>query len=347
VSSLISLLIVAATLSFGAAYPWGYLPLFTEAACIGVLGLIRQRGIPADARTVAAGCVLIALAIGGQLIPVPRTTLDFLSPHAADLLSRNNPTFTASTAAHPLSINPAATALALMGVAALGLYLIGLPGLLSRRDLRALPRYLILFAVPLGLIGIFGREHNNGLVYGFWRPQYGTNANGFGPFVNRNHFAGWMLMATCVATGMLCARIEVALDRVKPGLRNRVVWLATPEVNQLILVAVSIVVMTIALVWTMSRSGIVSLTCAVACFVWLLARRRGVGLTRRIVVMVALCLVPLASLAWRGVDRLASWFADTTDLLGRVAAWHDAWHVVRDFPIVGTGIDTFSDALFL
>jgi O-antigen ligase len=154
-------------------------------------------------------------------------------------------------------------------------------------------------------------------------------------------------MATCVATGMLCARVEVALDRVKPGLRNRVVWLATPEVNQLILVAVSIVVMTIALVWTMSRSGIVSLTCAVACFVWLLARRRGVGLTRRIVVMVALCLVPLASLAWRGVDRLASWFADTTDLLGRVAAWHDGWHVVRDFPVVGTGIDTFSDAMLL
>jgi O-antigen ligase len=103
--------------------------------------------------------------------------------------------------------------------------------------------------------------------------------------------------------------------------------------------------MTIALVWTMSRSGIVSLACAVGSFAWLMARRREVGLRKRIVVIVALGGVLFTGLNWRGIDHLAQWFTDTADLLGRVAAWHDGWHVVRDFPIAGTGINTYSDAM--
>ncbi len=344
-SVLVSLLIVCGTLAFGAVYPWGYLPLFVVAASIGLAGLVRQRGIPCEARTISAGLLLVALAIGGQLVPVPRTTLDFLSPHAAALLSRYSLTFALSTALHPLSINPAATGLALLGLATLGLYLIGLPSFLSRRDLRALPRHLMLFAVPLALVGIFGREHNNGLVFGFWRSEEGTNGNGFGPFVDRNHFAGWMLMTTCLAIGVLCARSEVALKAVKPGVRNRIVWLSTSEANRLILIAVSIIVMAIALVWTMSRSGIVSFTCAVGCFVWLMARRGHIGLARRAIVVSALGALLLASLSWRGVDRLLQWFADTSDLVGRVAAWHDGWQVVQDFPITGTGLNTYPDAM--
>jgi O-antigen ligase len=156
-----------------------------------------------------------------------------------------------------------------------------------------------------------------------------------------------MLMATCMAMGVMCAGIELAFHGVKVGLRNRVVWFSTPEANRLLLVAVSIVVMTIALVWTMSRSGIVSFTCAVGCFAWLMARRRDVGLTRRVVGIVGVGAALFASLNWRGIDRLGQWFADTTDLLSRVAAWHDGWQVVRDFPIVGTGSNTYSDAMVL
>jgi O-antigen ligase len=154
-----------------------------------------------------------------------------------------------------------------------------------------------------------------------------------------------MLMATSVAMGVLCARIESALDHVKPGLRNGVIWFSTVEANRLLLVAVSIVVMTIALVWTMSRSGIGSLACAVGCVAWLMARRRNVGLAKRVVGIVALGLVLVVSLNWRGIDRVTQWFADTTDLVGRFAAWRDGWHVVRDFPIVGTGLNTYSDAM--
>ena len=103
--------------------------------------------------------------------------------------------------------------------------------------------------------------------------------------------------------------------------------------------------MAISLVWTMSRSGIVSFACAVGCFAWLMARRRDVGPGARTIFAAALGGLLLASLSWRGVDQLLQWFADTGDLESRVAAWRDGWQVVRAFPIVGTGINTYPDSM--
>jgi O-antigen ligase len=345
VSAVISLLIVFATTAFGAVYPWGYTPLFVAAACIGAIGLVREAGVPAEVRALAIGLLFVVLAVGGQLVPVPGAALDFLSPQVARLLSRYSLTFAASGEHHSLSIDAGATRLAMMGLAGLGLYLIGLPCLLSRRDLHKLPRNLILFAVVLALVGVFGREHNNGLVYGFWQPEEGSNGNGFGPFVNRNHFAGWMLMATCLSIGVLCGRMEVIGRGFKPGLRNRIVWCSTSEASRIMLIAAGVVVMAISLVWTMSRSGIISFTCAVLGFVWLVARRRDVGKGRRVVVLCTLGIVLLASVSWRGIDHLGEWFGNTRDIESRFEAWKDGWHVVRDFPIAGTGLNTYRDAM--
>jgi O-antigen ligase len=196
----------------------------------------------------------------------------------------------------------------------------------------------------LALVGIFGREHNNGLVYGFWQPEEGSNSNGFGPFVNRNHFAGCMLMMTCLSIGVLCGGLEATDYGIKQGLRNRLIWLSTPEASRIILIAAGVVVMAISLVWTMSRSGIVSFTCAMVCFVWLMARRR-VGNGHRAVALVTLGTVLFASVSWRGVDRVGRWFSDPADLVSRLSAWHDGWDVVRDFPIAGTGLNTYPDAM--
>jgi hypothetical protein len=344
-SVLVSVLLVLATLSFGAVYPWGYLPLFAAAACTGLAGLIRARGIPAGTRGVSVGLLLLTFAIAAQLVPVPRGVLDTLSPHAADLLSRYSLTFAAGDGPHPLSIRAGAAILALFGLTGLGTYLVGLPNLLSRRDLRVLPRNLILFAVLLGLIGAYFRQHNNGLVYGFWRPQQSLIADAFGPFVNRNHFAGWMLMTVCLACGVLCGLMERALESVKPGLRNRILWFSTFQANRIVLVAAGLLAMGLSLIWTLSRSGIVSLVCAVACFVWLAARRSQFGRARRVAVMTMLSVVLLAGVGWRGVDQLVRWFADTRDVQSRLAAWGDGWQVVQDFPIAGTGMNTYPDAM--
>jgi O-antigen ligase len=120
---------------------------------------------------------------------------------------------------------------------------------------------------------------------------------------------------------------------------------STAEANRITLIAAGAMTMAVSLVWTMSRSGIISLACAIGCFLWLVARRRGLGGWHRAVTIALLGLLLLVGLNWRGIDRIAAWFGDTKDLVDRTAAWRDGWQVVRDFPIVGTGINTYADAM--
>ncbi len=344
VSAAVSLAIVLATLAFGGVYPWGYLPIYAFAVCVGVAGLGRARGLPRDTGPVAVGLLIIVVAIGAQLLPLPRSVLDFLTPHTSALLAQYNLVFAAGGGRHAISINPGATALALLSAISLGLYAIGLAAVLSRHDLRAIPAILAVFAVLLALGGIFGREHSNGLVYGFWRPEEKGAGDFFGPFINRNHFAGWMVMTLSLCIGALCGRIESS-GHLKPGFRNRIVWFSSPEASQLILMAGSVIVMAVSLVWTLSRSGIISFAMAVLCFMLLVAAHKAVTAPRRIAAIATIATALLAGLSLRGVDQLGRWFADPADLISRSEAWRDGWKVVQDFPLAGTGFSTYPDAM--
>jgi O-antigen ligase len=69
------------------------------------------------------------------------------------------------------------------------------------------------------------------------------------------------------------------------------------------------------------------------------------GTVPRALVLVALAVVVLAGVSWRGVDTLLVWFLDERSLLSRLDAWRDGWAVVRDFPLLGTGLNTYSPAM--
>ncbi|MET0214723.1 MAG: O-antigen ligase family protein, partial [Vicinamibacterales bacterium] len=61
----------------------------------------------------------------------------------------------------------------------------------------------------------------------------------------------------------------------------------------------------------------------------------------------ALGAVLIAAASFRGIDMLARWFVDERSLLSRIDAWRDGWDVVRDFPVLGTGLNTYSPAMLL
>ena len=69
---------------------------------------------------------------------------------------------------------------------------------------------VVAFGVLLALVGIvqkavLGDHAWAGMkIYGFWAPLNRLSTP-FGPFVNKNHFAGWMLMAIPLALGLALA----------------------------------------------------------------------------------------------------------------------------------------------
>ena len=152
-------------------------------------------------------------------------------------------------------------------------------------------------------------------------------------------------MTTSLATGWMCGLAEDVMGRARPDFRARLVWLGSAEANQVLLSAIGLGVMVIALVWSLSRSGIICFGFAVACFAWLVARRQSIGRAQRTLALALLSSVLVAGLSWRGLSRLLPWFSDLTDLHSRIDAWRDGWRVVQDFALTGTGINTYPIAM--
>lgn len=342
--TLIVTLIGAGTLAFGAVYPWGYIPLLAAAAAIGLWGL-RRGGLAPATRLLAVALLLVWIVAAVQLVPLPRSLVDWVSPATAALsTSYNLAVRGAAAGALPLSVDPASTQVAVLALAGLSLYLLGLPALLDHRSVRALPPALALFAVPLALFSIYNREHTNNLVYWFWVPVESARGNVFGPFVNRNHYGGWMLMTLCLLVGCLFGRLERTLPERRDGRRRLAVWLSSAEANGMVLMALAILVGALSLVWTLSRSAMLSFGAASVAFVWLALGRRRLSGARRLTGVAILGIVLFGGVVWRGPVQLVEWFQEN-NLASRLDAWRDGWDVIRAFPLTGTGLNTYSVAM--
>ena len=244
---------------------------------------------------------------------------------------------------HPLSIAPPLTAIGLTLFASFALLVVGTARLSTMRGARGLAHAIASIGVLLAMAGIIQKPLFTGKIYGFWTPE--AAGEPFGPFVNKNHFAGWMVMALPLTLGLLCGGIARGMRHVKPDVRDRLLWLSSPEANRLVLLAVASAVMALALVLTMSRSGISATMLAVALTSVVASRRLGTR-TRRTIVTGYLVFIVVVVAAWVGVDTIGTRFAsaDWSELNGRRGAWADAAGIASKFPLTGTGLNTYGVA---
>ena len=334
-------------LAFGANYPWAYTPLMIGAALIGLAGVLSPAAETRVPRSVVWGLISVAAATSLQLVPLPHTTIDWLSPGTHRFLQNYSIDYALAAASeapafHPLSIEPPRTVLALAFLSALSLLLVGTSRVLTGEGLRLLVGSIAVLGVVLSLVGIVQQSWWNGKIYGFWEPL--APGSPFGPFVNRNHFAGWMLMAVPLTLGFVAALIGREARAVKPGFRNRMLWLGSKQASQSVLLIAATIVMALALVLTFSRSGAVGFMTGTGCVVAVAVRRRIAGEGRPIL-LAYLLLLPVAVAAWVGYDAIIGRFA-STDLTvsGRWPLWLESWGIAKEFAPTGSGLNTYGYA---
>jgi O-antigen ligase len=336
-------------LAFGGVYAWAYWPLAGVCLVSGCLATYVARD--ALVKSVDRPLVLILIVLAGailvQLLPLPVHTLSTFSPHTIDVLHKLNPAFAAGLIRwHAISVWPNDTLVAFVLYASLALLLVGTARLLSVTGSRRLVQALTLFGVILALIGIIQKPLYTGAIYGLWPLDIGRMP--FGPFVNRNHFAGWMLMALPLTLALLSGGIHRSMRGLKPGWRHKVLWFSSPEASQLILVAAAAVIMALSLMLTMSRSGIAAFMLSLVIMASFVVRASDTR-SRRLASAACFVLLVIIVVVWSGPEVLASRFAagDWGEFNNRRGAWSDAWSVVRDFPLSGTGLNTYwAAALF-
>jgi len=340
-------LVAWGALAFGAVYPWAFMPMFAGCAVAGTAALLQRPVSSKTDLTLALSLVAVLIAIGVQLVPLRVSTLRLISPETDTVLQRFEIGYPPPGERHALSIQPRATAVALMGATALSLFLCGLVRSLTRDNTQLIIRGVTVLGVVLAVVGMAQKAMWNGKIYGFWTPIGAAPGafSPFGPFVNKNHFAGWILMALPLAIGYLCGRVARGTRGGRPGLRNRIIWLSSAEASETMLVAFAVVVMALALMLTLSRSGMIGLLVALVISGWFVARRQRGG-ARRAAVIGYLVFIGIAAAAWTGLDRIAARFAEgSTGVAGdRFEIWADAWRIARRFFFAGTGLNTYGTA---
>jgi O-antigen ligase len=110
----------------------------------------------------------------------------------------------------------------------------------------------------------------------------------------------------------------------------------------------SSVVMGLSLVLTRSRSGVAALAAGSLLAVWIMLRRQR-SIRARLLVIVCFIAVLGGATAWAGLDGLIgkamSTDPTTNSLGGRLGAWSDTLHIIRDFPLTGSGFNTYGTAM--
>ncbi len=176
------------------------------------------------------------------------------------------------------------------------------------------------FGFLVSVYGILQHLTFNGKLYWVRELRYGGIP--FGPYVNRNHFAGLMELLIPLAL------VPLVLGKVR---RER-----------LAVVALFAVMPITALFLSASRGGIVSFCVQFAFLVYLLLRRR--GLAKRLLAVSAVLLAALMIVTWLGVGRILQRFSSLQTLEvtegKRAAMRKGAWHIFLDHAFIGTGLGT-------
>jgi O-antigen ligase len=334
-------------LSFGAVYPWAYWPLYAGAAGLGLWALIATRGwLDPRVRWIGITIAAIAAVLTVQVILLPTWLIARLSP-GVDRFFRLFEIGYHPAGLHALSLAPSETVVDLAGTLALGLLLLGTARAIRLVSVDWLASQIMGLGVAVATIGIvqkaLGRA-DHVLVYGFWQPLQGGNP--FGPFINRNHFAGWMAMVLPVVAAYSFGLAQRFARSEVNGVSGWMRWGGSEEGNRYILVSTSVLIMGVALVLTQSRSGMASLAVAFAVLgSFLVSNVRG---RWRVIAMTYLALVLAGAVVWAGADLVTARFGRaSSEISGRLSAWRDTVRIVRDFPVFGAGVGAYGQAMLV
>ena len=345
-TALILLAVAWGAFAFGAVYPWAYWPLFALQAALGLAGLFATRGSPLP-RSLVIVLGIIAGLLLLQLLPLPRGVIAAFSPATDAFLQQYDIAYATGTSTwHSLAIHPSDTLIALAGYVSLTLLMLGASRTLSVTSVRALVNGIAGIAMALAVCGVVQKSTGTMKIYGLWTP-YHHPYQIYGPFVNRNHFAGWMTMAIPLGLGSLCSAIFGSPMPAHLARRTLSTWLVSRDARHALWAGFGVMAMGLSLVLTQSRSGILSSAVAVAVIVACLLTRESSGRVSRALAVAVVLAVMAGSLVWAGVDPMVNRFLTGESVTGRLPGWRAALRIAHDFPLMGVGANGYQTATVL
>ena len=342
-------LLVWTLLSFGGASPWAVTPF--ALGCV-LLAIATPREVRTLREVRWLDTALLAL-VGGtilQFVPMPESWVARLSPETGSLTALLrldlHPLQAGQRTAGTLSVDPRATLWGAALLIATVLLFWVCRRLFLDGGIRRMVRAIAWTGLAVAFVAIAQRATGPDVIYWTWQSS-AEGAEPFGPFVNRNHFATWVIMAVPLCWGYVMARMETRVRDDRPRARvvrlleffdARTTWLVTAGS-----------LMTLALVTSLSRSGLLGLGAA---FLFTLVLTRGADAVdrRRRAWLITFALLSAALIvAWANLGAVVARLDEALSggSAERLAIWRETGPIVRDFWLAGTGVGTYETAMLV
>jgi O-antigen ligase len=189
----------------------------------------------------------------------------------------------------------------------------------------------------ISLVGILQKLTGTTNIYWVRDASYAVP---FGPYINRNHFAGYIGMVILLAFGLLISRFtDIASYRTVTRRSMSAEFQSHLFTNFLLIFIITIMIS--ALFLSLSRGGIISFIVGMVVFVALISfSRTKVVISRGRSIIFTVLTLTLILLIWLGLGPIFDRFSDLSAPT-RYELYQDTISMAKDFPTFGTGLGTF------
>ncbi len=350
--TLLAILIIFTPLAFGSVHVWAF--SLAEIISFALFSLWMLKLLLDPEYDLDMGLLPLAICAGLflsfsllMLVPLPRSLISAISPSAHELY-RNviegyaaiNSTehITRALSIHPhLTLKSILKSLAYMGVFFSAVH--------EFRDEGRMKR-IVLLIMAIGFFEAFyGLEmffHNNLSILGFERTGSG---GAWGTFVNKNHFAGYVGMASLIGFGYLTGFAH--LPKMSRNARQYITEFFSnfrSTLTCLILIAVGL--MALGISFSSSRMGVISMLASIFLMLAVLSISRK---KKRAMFLVAVIFAISFTVWMSGTGHLETRFDGAWENLkeSRLVLWNNTMELSMDYPLVGSGLGTFRAAFQL
>jgi len=275
-----------------------------------------------------------------QVVPVPPQFIKLLSRSTYEIYKES--LLVADPSAWiPLSVNPKATLTEFFRFSSYAALYVVTVQLLTRKELLKRAVFIVVIcASVLSFFGIIQHLISNNKIY--WFRELTQGGVPFGPYVNRNHYAGFMEMLFPLVIGLfLFYKPHVSYT----SLREKLVELFNLEkTNVYLLLGLSAVLIGTSVFLSLSRSGIISLSVSMMFFGFMLL---GQDIHRkRAMIIIIVCTLIALSVGWFGWGPIIERFKELYPVEGDISEfrpiiWNDSIQLLKDFPLAGSGFGSY------